>query len=71
MIFSDLFCKMFEDIMKNVEKELKGQYAKVKEIEAQRGMLTKRVGQIEAQIAECKVVLMELGKFFFHSSVGC
>ena len=56
---------MFEDIMKNVEKELKGQYAKVKEIEAQRGMLTKRVGQIEAQIAECKVVLMELGKFFF------
>merc|ERR1712203_530090 len=47
---TDLFCKMFEDIMKNVEKEM----------EAQRGMLTKRVGQIEAQIAECKVVLMEL-----------
>merc|ERR1711893_70244 len=65
---SDLDCltenfqlKMFEDIMKNVEKELQGQYHKVKEIENQRGMLTKRVGQIEAQIAECKVVLMELG----------
>ena len=40
---------------------LQGQYQKVKEIENQRGMLTKRVGQIEAQIAECKVVLMELG----------
>ena len=53
--------------MKNVEKELQDQYQKVKEIENQRGMLTKRVGQIEAQIAECKVVLMELGyKNFFY-----
>ena len=53
---------MFEDIMKNMEKELQGQYEKVKRIDSERQMIGKRIGQLEAQIAECKVVNMELGK---------
>merc|ERR1739838_520679 len=51
---------MFEDIMKNMEKELQGQFNKVKQIDNERQMVAKRVGQLEAQVAECKVVMMEL-----------
>lgn len=51
---------MFEEIMKNMEKELQIQYNKVKQIDGQRNMLSRRINQLESQVAECKVVQMEL-----------
>merc|ERR1712130_1049611 len=52
---SNRFAKMFEEIMKNMEKELQMQYNKVKQIDGQRQMLSRRISQLE-----CKVVQMEL-----------
>ena len=53
---------MLEDIMAKMEAELKGQYQKVQHLGGQRQMIGKNINQLEAQIAECKVVMMELGK---------
>ena len=66
--------QMFDDIMKNVQKELQEQVHKgkksatwqklklssVKAIDAERQAMGRRIGQLESQLAECKVVLMEL-----------
>jgi len=52
--------QMFDEIMKNVQKELQEQVHKVKAIDAERQAMGRRIGQLESQIAECKVVLMEL-----------
>ena len=69
--------QMFDDIMKNVQKELQEQVHKgknsqpqtslhkkhlVKAIDAERQAMGRRIGQLESQTAECKVVLMELSK---------
>merc|ERR1712088_949376 len=43
-----------------MERELQGQYEKVRRCDSERQMIAKRIGQLESNIAECKVVMMEL-----------
>ena len=53
---------MIEEIRANMKKELDQQKAKVEMVGRQRGMIAQQGERIEKQFAECKVVLIELGK---------
>ena len=55
--------QMFDDIMSNMDKELQQQKGKVNHLNQQRQMIGRRLEMLEQNMAENKVVWMELSKF--------
>lgn len=54
--------QMFDEIMQNMEKELVQQRAKVNQAGQQRQVIGRRLEMLEQNLAENKVVMMELCK---------
>ena len=54
--------QMFDEIMSNMEKELQQQKIKVQQLGQQRQMLGRRLENLEQNMAENKVVWMEISK---------
>ena len=63
--------QMFDEIMQNMEKELIQQRGKVNQAGQQRQIIGRRLEILEQNLAENKVVMMELCKWpklvWFHS----